>query len=54
MTPEPTEPVNALKPTKLARNARIRELYVTGFTLEQISREYGISKARVWEILQQK
>ncbi len=51
--PEPTSPVNALKPTKTERNANIRELYATGNTLEQIACQYSISKARVWEIVRQ-
>ncbi len=50
-TPEPTSPVNALKPTKTVRNANMRELYATGYTLEQIACQYSISKARVWEIV---
>lgn len=54
LTPEPTEPVNALKPTKTERNTRIRELHAAGYTLEQLAEEYGISKARVWEIVQRR
>jgi DNA-binding CsgD family transcriptional regulator len=49
--PEPAEPVNVRKPTKTERNTRMREMYASGYTLEQIAVTYGISIARVWEIV---
>ena len=47
----PLQPVISKTNPKIDRNVEIRRLYAAGWSVPKLSREFGISKPRVYQIL---
>jgi len=49
--PLPASPQSQATPKQADRNADIRARYAAGISVPELARDYGISKARVYQIL---
>ncbi|MBL1138211.1 MAG: hypothetical protein D8M56_23145 [Chloroflexi bacterium] len=49
--PLPQEPINNSTPQESSRNQLVENLYQSGVSVPALAKQFGISKARVYQIL---